>query len=154
MKRIAITQALIDKCIADREGWYNPCPITEALRQRFPSEYILANGTGIHAGKPYRMPSEAQDFMVAWDNYEAVEPLSFWLFHRHRPWKRVAMWFKALPLIKKLRKTAGYWKVIHWLRNVWPVRMCRVAKRKIDRYEQIKQRALIPLQVGGSTPSA
>jgi hypothetical protein len=143
MKRIVITQAVIDQCIAAREGWYNPCPITETLRQRFPSEYILANGTGIHAGKPYRMPSKAQSFIVAWDRYKAVEPITFWLFHRHRPWKRVAMWFKALPSVKKLRKTAGYWKFWYWLKNIAPVRWYRVLLR-----------SLTPIPVGGSTPSA
>jgi len=58
-----------------------------------------------------------------------------------------------LPLIISAKNKVWY-PLKGLTRNILPVRMFRVAKRKIDRYEQIKQRALIPLQAGGSTPSA
>jgi len=153
MKRIVVTQAVIDSCIAARKGWYNPCPVITVLRQRFPRAYVLANGCGIHAGKHFRTSPEVADFMTAWDHGKPVQPISFWLFQKNRPWKRLAIWFNKLPMIVSAKNKVWY-PLKGLTRNTLPVRMFRVTKRKIDRYEQIKQRALIPLQVGGSTPSA
>ena len=93
MKRIAITQENIDACVSARLEWYNPCPILKALRQRFPEEYVMANGTGILVGKQYRMPIKVKTFMVDWDNKRPVKPLAFWLFQKDRPWTRLAKWF-------------------------------------------------------------
>ena len=151
MKRIVVTQAVIDQCIAARKGWYNPCPVTIVLRQRFPHAYVLANGCGIHAGKHFRTSPEVAAFMTDWDHQKPVQPISFWLFQKNRPWKRLAIWFNKLPQIKAAKNRYWY-PLMDLTRNIWPVRMCRVTKRKIDRYEQIKQRALIPLQAGGQYP--
>jgi len=105
MKRIIITQKIIDECVSARKEWYNPCPILKALRKRFPGEYVMANGTGIIVGVQYkyRMPVKVKTFMVDWDNKRPVEPLAFWLFQKDRPWTRLAKWFNKRSKVKKAK---------------------------------------------------
>lgn len=154
MKRIVITQAVIDQCIAARKGWYNPCPLTTVLRQRFPRAMVLANGTGIHAGKHFRTPPEIASFITDWDKQRTVQPVSFWLFQKNRPWKRLAIWFNKLPLVISAKNKVWY-PLKGLTRNIWPVRMYRVIRKrfgkepkaKMTKFEQMKLQAELDSQV-------
>ena len=134
-----------------RKGWYNPCPLTMALRQRFPRDTVMANGTGIRAGgKHFRIPTRIMEFITDWDKYRPVptEPVSFWLFQKNRPWKRLAIWFNKLPLIVSAKNRLWY-PFKRLVRNIFPVRMYRVAKRvfikekapPLTKFQQIQLRA-------------
>lgn len=83
MMKIKITQEVINKCVLERIGWYNPCPITRVMRSKFPREYVIVNGIHILAGKEYRVPRKAVRFMVDWEHKSTVKPLSFFLVRRN-----------------------------------------------------------------------
>lgn len=98
--KICITRKDIDKCISERIGWSNPCPITMVLRRRFPGKYVLVNGMHILAGEEYKVSKKLAKFIVDWDRKREVKPITFrmWLV---KGWKyKLKIWWKKLPFVK------------------------------------------------------
>jgi len=92
--RVTVSQKVIDHCISERRGFYNPCPIKHVLLEKFPREYVLVNGVGLYADKKCKVPRKVKKFIVDWDNLRPVKPISFRLVEHNNGFfdKIIRMW--------------------------------------------------------------
>jgi len=111
MIRIKVTQSIIDYCVKQREGWFNPCPFITTLRKRYPDALvianfaIIANGCGVYTpqrcgvyidNKKYHVPKRFIDVMIEWDNYKDIQPYVVYMFRNRNLFKRFAKRFTFL----------------------------------------------------------